>query len=79
MEGQESGKADEALARLDPKERYENCVNLYCCITEHRGHINYPEYEEKGYFCGSGTIESGRWEKNVVIFFMKYLANHMTK
>lgn len=55
----ENGESDAVLRKLDPEEKYSNCVNLYHYITEHKDHINYPEYKEKGYFCGSGAIESG--------------------
>lgn len=55
----ENGLADQVLEELDPNETYANCVNLHHYISVHRGHINYPEYKAKGYFCGSGAIESG--------------------
>ena len=55
----ENGKADEVLKELDPNEKYVNCVNLHHYISAHKEHMNYPEYRAKGYFCGSGAIESG--------------------
>lgn len=55
----EKGMADRVLKELDPDEKYANCVNLHHYISMHRDHINYPEYKAKGYFCGSGAIESG--------------------
>ena len=55
----EDGRAEEVLEQLDPDESYDNCVRLYHYITEHKNHINYPEYRAKGYFCGSGAVESG--------------------
>lgn len=55
----EDGKSKDVLNELDPDENYSNCVNLHHYITMHREHINYPEYKKKGYFCGSGAIESG--------------------
>lgn len=55
----EEGKGQDVLKELRPDERYSNCVNLYHYISEHINHINYPDYKEKGYFCGSGAIESG--------------------
>lgn len=55
----ELGKWEEVLANLSPEEKYPNCVNLYHYIQENRNCINYPEYEAKGYFIGSGAIESG--------------------
>jgi len=37
-----------------------NCpVNLFGYITNNIDNINYVEYEQKGYFIGSGAIESG--------------------
>lgn len=55
----EKGMADRVLKELNPDEKYANCVNLHHYISMHRDHINYPEYKAKGYFCGSGAIESG--------------------
>ena len=55
----ENGESQEVLSVLDPDEKYNNCVNLYHYITEHKDHIDYPAYRKKGYFCGSGAIESG--------------------
>lgn len=34
-------------------------INLYGYITNNINNISYPEYEAKGYFIGSGAIESG--------------------
>ena len=34
-------------------------VNLYTYIDNHKDCMNYPLYKEKGYFVGSGAIESG--------------------
>lgn len=55
----EDGRAEEVLAELNPNEKYANCVNLHHYITTHLNHIRYPEYKAKGYFCGSGAVESG--------------------
>ncbi len=55
----EDGKSDKDLSDLNPEQKYNNCVNLYHYISENKAHINYPEYKKKGYFCGSGAIESG--------------------
>jgi hypothetical protein len=39
---------------------FKNCtVNLYSYISNNVNNINYAEYEQKGYFIGSGAIESG--------------------
>jgi len=103
----EDGKSEDVLKELNPDENYSNCVNLHHYITMHREHINYPEYKRKGYFCGSGAVESGnkvvlqkrlkqagmrwetetaqylltlkskyesgRWEKDVVTYFLNYI------
>lgn len=55
----EDGRAEDVLAELNPDEKYANCVNLYHYLTMHLNHIQYPEYKAKGYFCGSGAVESG--------------------
>jgi len=55
----EDGKSGDVLKKLNPDENYNNCVNLFHYITMHCEHINYPEYKRKGYFCGSGAVESG--------------------
>lgn len=55
----EKGEYKSVLSRLNPEEKYANCVNLHHYISVHKDHINYPEYREKGYFCSSGAIESG--------------------
>ena len=40
--------------------KFGNCpVNLFEYITNNINNINYAEYEQKGYFIGSGAIESG--------------------
>lgn len=54
-----AGKSREVLNELDEKEHYENTVNLYHYIKSNLNHIDYPAYKEKGYFIGSGAIESG--------------------
>lgn len=55
----EEGDWETVLKELNPDEKYENTVNLYNYIDTNREHINYPEYKEKGWFIGSGAIESG--------------------
>jgi hypothetical protein len=50
------------LKELEPiKEKTpEGCpVNLYGYISNNKKNINYAAYQEKGYFIGSGAIESG--------------------
>ena len=34
-------------------------MNIYKYVYNNREFINYPEYKSKGYFVGSGAIESG--------------------
>lgn len=55
----EKGKWEKVLSTISPDDKYPNCVNLYHYIEENKGCINYPEYKKKGYFVGSGAIESG--------------------
>lgn len=55
----EDGKWKEVLKELDPDESYENTVKLYGYIDNNKNHIDYPRYKEKGWFVGSGAIESG--------------------
>jgi len=52
------GKWEEVLGELNPAETYKNTVNLYHYIETNKEHIDYPQYTEKGYFIGSGAIES---------------------
>lgn len=54
----EKGQWKEVLRELDPNEKYANVVNLYHYINKNKDAINYPEYYKKGYFVGSGAIES---------------------
>ena len=55
----EKGLAEELLSELPETEKLPaGIVNLKTYITNNRDKINYPEYKEKGYFVGSGAIES---------------------
>ena len=50
------------LRELEPfKDRKPsaNTVNLYCYICNNINNIDYAVYQEKGYFIGSGPVESG--------------------
>ncbi len=58
----EDGEWENVLSDLNPNEKYINSVDLYHYITENKKAINYPEYKRKGYFIGSGAIESGHKE-----------------
>lgn len=53
------GDCESVLKDLDEKEQYGNTVNLYHYIKTNIHHIDYPVYKAKGYFIGSGAIESG--------------------
>jgi hypothetical protein len=55
----EKGKAKEALKLLPENENLPTgVVNLRTYITNNIDKINYPEYKSKGFFVGSGAIES---------------------
>ena len=52
------GKWKEVLKALNPDETYKNTVNLFHYIDTNKNHIDYPQYLQKGFFIGSGAIES---------------------
>jgi arabinogalactan endo-1,4-beta-galactosidase len=55
----EKGKADDALQLLPENEKTPtNVVNLRTYIENNINKVNYPDYKERGYFIGSGAIES---------------------
>lgn len=55
----EKGKAKAVLKQLPQQESLPaGIVNLRTYITNNIDKINYPEYKSKGYFVGSGAIES---------------------
>jgi hypothetical protein len=55
----EKGKAADVLNQLSAEETLPaGVVNLRTYITNNIDKVNYPEYKEKGYFVGSGAIES---------------------
>ena len=55
----EKGKVGEALSLLPEEEKLPaNIVNLRTYISNNLDRIDYPKYKEKGYFVGSGAIES---------------------
>ena len=57
----ENGKFKELIDNL---KQYENAIlpegetNLYTYVMNHKSGMDYPKYKEKGYFVGSGAIES---------------------
>lgn len=56
------GDFRQVLSELEPLQNkmHENCpVNLFGYISNNINHIDYAEYEKRGYFIGSGAIESG--------------------
>ena len=61
----ENGQWNEVLNRSeiavyrDDKATPPGVVNIYNYIWNNRDFIDYPTYKEKGYFVGSGAIESG--------------------
>ena len=61
----EDGHWEAVLNELDPEEKYEGAVNLYHYIETNKEHIDYPQHREKGWFIGSGAVESGCWERDV--------------
>jgi len=55
----EKGEAAEVLKQLPEYEKLPaGVVNLRTYMTNNIDKINYPEYKRKGYFVGSGAIES---------------------
>lgn len=58
----EEGKWKNVLEKLKPyrgRTAKPGCVNLYTYITNNKDNIDYPAYKAKGWFVGSGAIESG--------------------
>lgn len=58
----DDGKVDELLEVLEPykdKKYPPGVINFYTYVQNHKDCMNYPHYREKGYFVGSGAIESG--------------------
>jgi len=57
-----NGKSRQILKELDPYKdnKPAGCaINLYGYIENNIDHIDYPAYLQKGFFIGSGSIESG--------------------
>lgn len=58
----DAGKISKLLKILKPYENYvlpPGVVNFYTYVDKRKDCMNYPLYKEKGYFVGSGAIESG--------------------
>jgi hypothetical protein len=55
----EHKKVLDDIGKPSEGKKEENCVNLYGYIENNANSIDYPAYIAKGYFIGSGAIESG--------------------
>ena len=58
----DNGNIDALLEILEPykdKKYPPGVINFYTYVLNHKDCMNYPQYREKGYFVGSGAIESG--------------------
>ena len=55
------GKVDDAIRKVEPykDKRKPGIPNLYSYFSNNRNCMNYPEYIKRGFFIGSGVIESG--------------------
>jgi len=55
-----ASKWKQVLSDLKNRKKPLNCpVDLYCYINNNISNIDYAQYIDKGYFIGSGAIESG--------------------
>ena len=57
----ENGSIEDLLATLKPYENFkmpEGITNLYTYVKNHQSGMDYSTYKKKGYFVGSGAIES---------------------
>lgn len=57
----DNGRISDLLNILKPyadTKMPEGTTNLYTYVFNHQSGMNYPQYREKGYFVGSGAIES---------------------
>jgi hypothetical protein len=55
----EKNEALHAIKTLKNRKLPKGTVNLYTYIVNNINKINYKEYKDKGYYVGSGAIESG--------------------
>lgn len=56
------GRIDDVIKEVSDKKVEklpDGMVNLYTYVTNNKDRINYKRYEDKGYYIGSGAIESG--------------------
>ncbi len=57
----DAGDVDGLLKATEPYKDWKSrngILNFHTYVESHRDCMNYPEYEKKGYFVGSGAIES---------------------
>ena len=59
LENGEKHSAMKALKVLKNRKLPKGIVNLYTYVTNNFDKIDYKDYKEKGYYVGSGAIESG--------------------
>lgn len=62
LDGLRNGKVTETIKLVEEKKVDkvpDGVVNLYTYITNNKERIDYKFYKEKGYYMGSGAIESG--------------------
>ena len=58
----DAGDVDGLLNILEPYKNVktpDGVVNMYTYVDNHKNNMNYPKYESKGYYVGSGPMESG--------------------
>lgn len=58
----DAGKTTELLKTLEPYKDHEmppGILNFFTYVSNHMDCMDYPTYKAKGYFVGSGAIESG--------------------
>lgn len=57
----DAGDVDGLLKATEPYKKWKSrngILNFHTYVESHKNCMNYPEYENKGYFVGSGAIES---------------------
>jgi hypothetical protein len=59
LRGGEYQKVLSEIGKPSDRKKGENITNLYSYISNNANNIDYPMYISKGYFIGSGAIESG--------------------
>lgn len=59
LEGGETEKMFQELAKYKNTKVPAGVVNIYTYLKNNQDNIDYPAYKQQGYFVGSGAIESG--------------------